>query len=306
VSGLARTALLVLVGVAAGGCIGCARRGEPVATVIDSRGTVERAEGAETFRAAGPGQVFVVGDTLRTRAASQARLRLTNGTVLRVLENARIRFARGAVPAARGADLNIELGAAEVESATEELALVTPLGVARVQRGARVRISSDGERSTLEVVVGRAVVLGSAGELIVDQGQGARIKAGEAGPERYDLLIGRPIVETPAAGAVPAARGADLNIELGARGHHAGGRRQRHGPHHGADGRPSPRVRTPLRRSGAGRNPRRGPAPNSVRQRLPGAEGTSGAAAIHPALRGRCARGKAASGRIAHHQTGWR
>ena len=207
-SGLARTALLVLVGVAAGGSIGCARRGEPVATVIDSRGTVERAEGAETFRAAGPGQVFVVGDTLRTRAASQARLRLTNGTVLRVLENARIRFARGALPAARGADVNIELGAAEVESATEELALVTPLGVARVQRGARVRISSDGERSTLEVVVGRAVVLGSAGELILDQGQGARIKAGEAGPERYDLLIGRPIVETPAAGAAAPAQAA--------------------------------------------------------------------------------------------------
>jgi hypothetical protein len=187
----------------------CARRGEPVATLIESQGTVERSDG-DAWAAAAPGFAFAVGDVLKTSAHAQARLRLTNGTVIRVLENARIRFARGTLPAAKTADVNVELGSAEVETATAEVALVTALGVARIERGARVRVSSDGTRASIEVVVGRAVLLGPEGELPVGEGKGAKSARDGARPEIYDLVIGAPIVETPAAApAAPAPPPAD-------------------------------------------------------------------------------------------------
>jgi len=144
-----RAVAIALAGWLAWGALACSRRGEPVATLIETQGRVERSD-AEAWTATRPGFVFVVGDALRTEAASQARLRLTNGTVIRVLENARVRFARGALSTARGADLKVELGSAEVEAATEEMALVTSLGVARVERGARVRVSSTAEPSVDE------------------------------------------------------------------------------------------------------------------------------------------------------------
>jgi hypothetical protein len=183
--------------------VGCARRGDPVATLIEARGVVERNEGPQAWTGAAPGFAFVVGDSLRTGGGAQARLRLTNGAVIRVLENARIRFARGSLPAQRGADLNVELGSAEVETATTEIAVLTALGVARVERGARVRVSSDGARSKLEVVVGRAVLLGEGNETVIDEGHGAKIEGGK--PELYRIVVGAPIVEAPApAPAAPA------------------------------------------------------------------------------------------------------
>jgi hypothetical protein len=198
--------MLALAGLATCVSVCCSRRGPPVATLIETQGSVERNDGAAAWTNAGPGVAFVVGDALRTRAKAQARFRLTNGAVIRVLENARVRFARGTLSTGRGPDLSVELGTAEVEATTEDQAIVTALGVARIERGARVRVSSDGERSTLEVVVGRAVVLGAAGDLIVDEGQGARIKPGDAQPERYRVQFGAPIVETapsPPAAAAP-------------------------------------------------------------------------------------------------------
>jgi len=198
-----RVALAALAALAGVVSPACSRKGESVAALIEAQGSVERNDTAEAWTAATPGHVFAVGDSMRTGAASQARLRLTNGTVIRVLEHARIRFARGSLPTKRGADLNVELGSAEVETATEEMAVVTALGVARLERGARVRVSSDGGRASLEVVVGRAVLLGRGSELTVDQGQGARLNAGDSNPERYELVMGAPVVEPSAPPPAP-------------------------------------------------------------------------------------------------------
>jgi hypothetical protein len=197
-------ALAAVVSVAAS----CARRGDPVASLIESQGTVERSDGSDTWTGVAPGFAFIVGDALKTSAHAQARLRLTNGTVIRVLENARIRFARGTLPAAKGPNLNVELGSAEVESAVGEIALVTALGVARIERGARVRVSSDGARSTLEVVVGRAVLLAPDGELTVDQGKGVRLASSDSRPELYEVVVGAPIAEVapPPPSAAPEPR----------------------------------------------------------------------------------------------------
>jgi len=184
----------------------CSRRGEPVATLVDSQGTVERSDGSDAWTQVAPGLPFVVGDVLKTSAHAQARLRLTNGTVIRVLENARIRFARGTLAATKGPDVNVELGSAEVEAATSEVALVTALGVARVERGARVRVSSDGARATLEVVVGRAVLIGPEGELPIAEGKGARRANDGSRPELYEIVVGAPIAEVaPPPPAAPPA-----------------------------------------------------------------------------------------------------
>jgi hypothetical protein len=195
----ARDAAAVLLGALAL-CLApsCARRGEPVATLIETQGTVERNDGPTDWTGVAPGFAFVVGDVLKTSARAEARLRLTNGTVIRVLENARIRFARGTLPAAAIADVNVELGSAEVENATADVALVTALGVARIERGAHVRVSSDGARAKLEVVVGRAVLLDPQGEVPVEQGKGARSPQNGTRPEIYDVVVGAPIVEAPA------------------------------------------------------------------------------------------------------------
>ena len=203
-----RALTVVLAGLLVGLSVGCARRGEPVATLVETQGTVERNDGAQAWAIAGQGVAFVVGDVLRTGAGARARLRLTNGAMIRVSENARIRFARGTLPAGKGPDLNVEVGSADVEAAGEEVAIVTSLGVARVERGARVRVSSDGERSTLEVVVGRAVVLASGGDLVVGEGEGAMMKRGDARPERYRVKLGAAIVEEPAAAPPPPAASA--------------------------------------------------------------------------------------------------
>jgi len=208
-------ALVALAGSVAWMSAGCARRGEKVATLGEAEGTVESNEGGQSWKAAPPGLVFLVGDSVRTQASSRARLVLLNGSAIRMRENARIRFSRGALPSGPKTDLNVELGSAEVEAATEEIGLVTALGAARVPRGTRVRISSDGQRSTLEVVVGRAVLLGAAGEMTIEEGHGARMKAGENTLERYEVVVGAPIVE-PAAPTPPAPVAAAAVPEAGA------------------------------------------------------------------------------------------
>ena len=195
---------IVALGLVACFAAACARRGDPVATAIETQGTVQRNDGSADWKAAGVGAAFFIGDSARTGQDSRARLRLNNGTVIRMVENAQIRFARGTLPAAKAPDVKLELGSAEVEVATEETALVTALGVARVERGARVRVSSAGERTTLEVLVGRAVVLGAGSDLVLAEGEGARIKIGELKPERYRVVVGAPIVETTPAEAAPA------------------------------------------------------------------------------------------------------
>jgi hypothetical protein len=46
-------------------------------------------------------------------------------------------------------------------------------------------------------------VLATAGELVVNEGQGARIKPGDGRPERYRLVLGAPVVEVPPAAPAP-------------------------------------------------------------------------------------------------------
>jgi hypothetical protein len=275
---------------------GCARRGEPVASLIESQGTVERSDGSDTWASVAPGFAFVVGDVFKTSAHAQARLRLTNGTVIRVLEKARIRFARGTLAATKAPDVNVELGSAEVDATASEVALVTALGVARIERGARVRVSSDGARSTLEVVVGARGADRSRRGVAHRRGQGrpARERRQPPGALRRSWSA-RPSPRFPRRPA-RTARGARAGVAERRRtpraraddrgGRHAGSRRQRHDPRGGgalspcaspsrrcAAARPASRSRTsaaPARRPAAARRLAAAPGDAAVRAALRG------------------------------------
>ena len=116
------------------------RRQATVATALEVAGIAERASGGGAWSAALPGTTFAIGDTLRTGTASRARLGLPGGGVIRVGENARLRFQRGALVGQQAPDIAVDLGSAEVEEPASELSIVTLLGPARVERGARVRV----------------------------------------------------------------------------------------------------------------------------------------------------------------------
>jgi hypothetical protein len=186
--------LLVLQATLTGGC----RREPPIATTLEVTGGAERGR-ADGWTAAVAGTTFIVGDTLRTGAAAQARVGLTGGGVLRVGENARIRFQRGAISGQRAPDLAVEMGSAEVDEVLSDISVVTAIGPARIQRGTHVRVRADGQTATLEVVVGRAVMLEAGQEVAIDAGQGIRIRLGSAEIQRFALHVGDAIVERRAA-----------------------------------------------------------------------------------------------------------
>jgi hypothetical protein len=171
------------------------RRQPTVATALEVAGTAERGNGGDAWSAAPAGTTFAIGDTLRTGAASRARLSLTGGGAIRVGENARLRFQRGALVGQQAPDIAVDLGSAEVEEPPSEMSIVTLLGPARVERGAHVRVRADGKTASLEVVVGRAVMLESGQEVPIDAGHGVRIHIGSPEIQRFALRVGDAIVE---------------------------------------------------------------------------------------------------------------
>jgi hypothetical protein len=200
------TLALVLAGLfLAVGAVACHRE-PPVATALAAEGTVERGHDG----AAQPvvfGTTLVVGDTLRTGAASRARLALAGGGVIRVGESARLRFQRGAIVGQQAPDIAVELGVAEVEEITSDVSILTAVGPARVARGAHVRVRADGDTASLEVVVGRAVMMDAGQEVAVEAGQGVRIKIGTPEVQRFALKVGEAVLEERAAPADPGPGG---------------------------------------------------------------------------------------------------
>lgn len=193
---------------------GCRRAGDPVASLLEREGSVDRQRdgNGEAWAPAAMGDTFNVGDGLRTGAASRALLHMLRGGILRVGDNARLRFLRGTLTGPTGGapepQLAVDLGSAEIDGAEQAMTVLTGIGPVRVERGARLRVRSQGAESSLEVIVGRAVVQRPDGELVVERGHGLRIKLGGAEIERFRVAVGDAVVEPsrdrPAASA-PAA-----------------------------------------------------------------------------------------------------
>jgi len=212
-------ALAAVVAVLAAG--GACHRRETVATVVEASGVVERSDGRDGagWQAAAPGLALGVGDTLRTGERSSARLRLVNGSLIRLSEKGRLRFLRGGVARAGAPgepELAVELGSAEIEQAAEDTVVETPLGRARIARGTRLRLRATGGDGALEVLVGRAVVLRPDGQMAVEAGEGVRIKIGDAAIERFRVTIGATIVEPQPPPAPPPQQPPPAPPELSA------------------------------------------------------------------------------------------
>jgi len=58
-----------------------------------------------------------------------------------------------------------------------------------------VRVSADGQTASLEVVVGRAVMLEGGQEVTIDGGQGVRIRLGSAEIQRFALKVGTAVFD---------------------------------------------------------------------------------------------------------------
>ncbi|HXU62943.1 MAG TPA: FecR domain-containing protein [Polyangia bacterium] len=185
--------LAIALATVGGGC----RRDAPVATLLEAAGTAERAHAGD-WTAAVAGTSFVIGDSLRTGPAARARLSVATGGVIRVGENARIRFQRGTIAGQQAPDLALEMGSAEVDETTAEMSIVMPAGSARIQRATHVRVNADGSSASLEVLVGRAVMMEAGHEVAIDVGQGVRIRLGTTVIERFAVRV-RPAVLEPAA-----------------------------------------------------------------------------------------------------------
>jgi hypothetical protein len=181
---------VLTLGLFASGC----HRETPVATMLELAGMAERGVG-DAWAGAVPGTAFFVGDALRTGAAARARLTLTGGGVIRVGENARIRFQRGAIVGQKSPDLAVELGSAEVDETASDFSIVTAIGPARVLRGTSLRVRADGGTASLEVLVGRAVMMEAGREVAIEPGRGVRIRLGSAEIEQFALTVGPALVE---------------------------------------------------------------------------------------------------------------
>jgi len=204
----ARFLLVAIAGLGLGATVGAGcRRDRPVATLLEAAGTAERGH-AGSWSAAVPGTPFVIGDALRTGLAAHARLSVATGGVIRVGENARIRFQRGGIAGQQAPDLAVEMGSAEVDETAAEMSIVTPGGTARIQRDAHVRVNTDGATASLEVLVGRAVMLQAGQEVAVDAGQGIRIRIGSTEIQRFAVTV-RPAVVEEETGAPPKQAAAE-------------------------------------------------------------------------------------------------
>lgn len=190
--------------VAASGC----RRAAAVAELVDSAGQVER-EHVDAWGGAAAGARFEIGDAVRTGGGSWARLRVLPASGLRLGERALLRFRVGRT--AGEAAVRFETGVAEVEGSTPVL-LDTNAGLARAEPGTRLRIRSSSDSTWLEVVVGRAALVTSSGQMDLSEGDGVRVVVGRAEVERYQMDVGAASLEPdvappddPAGKAAPSA-----------------------------------------------------------------------------------------------------
>jgi hypothetical protein len=181
-----RAAVVLAVACSSTGLISCKSRAPlPVAELIETVGTVEnsRAGASESWRAASKGLFLGVGDSLRTAAASNARLRFGKADVVRLGEKGLLRIrADGAqtVPA-----VEVELGQAEIEGGGT-FTIATPHGQARLAPGTRMRILATALASRYEVIVGSAVLDGAM-KLNWAAGEGIELSATGNKVDRYKI-----------------------------------------------------------------------------------------------------------------------
>lgn len=158
------------------------------------------------------GDRFQIGDGLRTGRSGSARLSLAaDGTAL-IEASTLVRFL-DRDPRGAGRRMSVEDGAVRIESGTLDLDVDTPRALARIDKGARVRIIAAGSDVKLDVEVGRVAIEadGQISELL----GGQQITIGKAQPlPPKEADAAPPPADQPSdAGVRTPAGGLHLTLE---------------------------------------------------------------------------------------------
>ncbi len=191
----------------------CKKEPTPVARLETAGGAVERQRGGQ-WAAAAVGTPFAVGDAVRTGAGATARVRFLGGKILRLGENAMVRFVAGSAPQTPA--VGIDLGEADVEG-DGVFEVATPRGLARLESGSRMTVRATGASVKYEILVGAATLVGDD-KVKWGAGEGIEIAVGGARLERYKVLVGATVIEPRAAptATTPATAGIAEKSQPGA------------------------------------------------------------------------------------------
>lgn len=196
---MTRTGLVVFVLVIGGAA--CSEEGSPkVATLASAAGDVDQSEqdAPSTWQAAEVGHVFHVGDGVRTGEDAKARVELLPAGALILGENSRVRFG----PEDRL--VGLEVGAAEIESGPDGVAIATAVGQARLEPSSRVRVRTVDGQLRFEVVVGQAIIESDDGEReTLSRGESALV--GVAGSITEAENLTDPVTPSEVEGRADAA-----------------------------------------------------------------------------------------------------
>ena len=171
--------------------VGCGKSNSNVATLESATGGVDRMREQQAWVSIAPGSKIRVGDWARTKADSEATFDLRGKGRLLVQPSTTIRFLRGASSAMR---FDVDAGKVVLEAGSGQIDFETALGIARLQAGSAIAISS----SQIRVELGRVTLLA--------KGKAEQILA----PGALVALAGLEVTSTQVpAEAIDAGSGAD-------------------------------------------------------------------------------------------------
>lgn len=139
----------------------------------------DRAASEGNWRGAALGDRFQVGDGLRTGGTSSADLALLPSGRAHVEPRTVLRFLASA-PESPSRQVSVETGAVTIVAQNIDLEIHTPRAVARIPRGAKLKLSAVEGRERFDVLVGKVVVAHEGVTTTVEQTEPLKLEASAA------------------------------------------------------------------------------------------------------------------------------
>lgn len=178
------------------GCESCSSE-NAVATIATKNGDVDRSTQStqQHWATANIGNVFQIGDAVRTRKNSGAELSLDDGSLLALEEETVIRFL-DREPDSNEQSFDLQLGTASLEAPKSGTSLRTLFGMARLEGGTKIQIRRKGDVMRYEVLLGSAKLESVSGEeMRIQSGQRVEVSLGQASLELIESDETRPLEE---------------------------------------------------------------------------------------------------------------